>query len=155
MPSLWAHWYHHCPSHCHLSFGLLPSPPNWLPCLNACSLPGFSQNRSRNNPFKICQIRTFPGRPGVRILYLQCQGLGSIPGQGTKILQVAWCGQKTKWDNMRWNIVKSCPSFAQNSHFHSVKLQSIQWLCDLAFHSLSLISSSASCSCLPLVWQVI
>ena len=27
------------------------------------------------------------------------EGVGSIPGQGTKILQAAWCGQKIKNQN--------------------------------------------------------
>ena len=38
----------------------------------------------------------FPGGPVVRIQCFHCVGLGSIPGQGTKILQDAWRGQKKK-----------------------------------------------------------
>ena len=36
----------------------------------------------------------FPGSPVVRTLSFQCWGLGSIPGQGTKILYAAWCSKK-------------------------------------------------------------
>ena len=34
-----------------------------------------------------------PGSSEVRIQYLYCRGLGSIPGQETKILQTEWCRQ--------------------------------------------------------------
>ena len=37
--------------------------------------------------------REFPGGPLVRTQRLQFCGPGSIPGQGTKILQAAQCGQ--------------------------------------------------------------
>ena len=36
----------------------------------------------------------FPGGPVVRIQRFHCRGLGSIPGQGTKIPQAAQHGQK-------------------------------------------------------------
>ena len=36
----------------------------------------------------------FPGSPMVRAWCFHCQSLGSISGQGTKIPQGAWCGQK-------------------------------------------------------------
>ena len=40
----------------------------------------------------------FPGDPVVKILCFHCTagGVGSIPGQGTKILHAASCGQKLK-----------------------------------------------------------
>ena len=34
----------------------------------------------------------FPGEPVVSAF--STWGLGAVPGQGTKILQVTWCGQK-------------------------------------------------------------
>ena len=40
--------------------------------------------------------REFPGGPMVRTQRFHCQGPGSIPGQRTKILQVAWRGRKKK-----------------------------------------------------------
>ena len=39
-------------------------------------------------------FREFPGSPAVRSLHFTAEGLGSIPGQVTKILQVTECGQK-------------------------------------------------------------
>ena len=45
---------------------------------------------------KNTQSGEFPGGPVVRIQCFHCEGLGSIPGQGTKILQDAWRGQKKK-----------------------------------------------------------
>ena len=41
-------------------------------------------------------FREFPGSPVVRTWHFHCQGLGLIPGQGTKILQAEWHGQKKK-----------------------------------------------------------
>ena len=38
----------------------------------------------------------FPGGPVARTLYSQSKVPGSIPGQGTKIPHVMWCGQKKK-----------------------------------------------------------
>ena len=37
------------------------------------------------------QLREFPGGSVVRTPCSHCQGPGSIPGRGTKILQAAWC----------------------------------------------------------------
>ena len=37
----------------------------------------------------------FPSGPGVKTWPFHYEGPGSIPGQGTKILQVLRCGQKT------------------------------------------------------------
>ena len=34
---------------------------------------------------------------------LTAEGLGSIPGQGTKIPQVTWCGQKRKKKKFSWS----------------------------------------------------
>ena len=38
----------------------------------------------------------FPGGPVVKTLRFQCRGMGSIPGQGTKIPHSVQCSQKTK-----------------------------------------------------------
>ena len=43
---------------------------------------------------KIKKTRDFPGGPVVRTLRFHCRGSGSIPGQGTKILQAAKPKQK-------------------------------------------------------------
>ena len=40
--------------------------------------------------------REFPGGPVVRTSQSHCHGMGSSPGQGTKIPQAMWCGQKEK-----------------------------------------------------------
>ena len=45
---------------------------------------------------KVVILREFPGGPVVRIRHLHCGGLGSIPGQGTEILQAARCSQKER-----------------------------------------------------------
>ena len=41
-------------------------------------------------------MRECPVSLMVRILGFHCQGLGSVPGQGTDILQAMWNGQKKK-----------------------------------------------------------
>ena len=38
----------------------------------------------------------FPGSPVVKTPCFDCRGMGSIPGQGTKILRAARHGQKKK-----------------------------------------------------------
>ena len=38
----------------------------------------------------------FPGGPVIRTWYIHCQGLSSIPGQGTTILQAVQPSQKKK-----------------------------------------------------------
>ena len=38
----------------------------------------------------------FPGSPVVRTQHFHCRGPGSIPSQGTKILQAVQCGQRKK-----------------------------------------------------------
>ena len=43
--------------------------------------------------------RELLGGPVVRTQHFHCQGLGSIPGQGTKIPQASQCGQKKKKKN--------------------------------------------------------
>ena len=40
--------------------------------------------------------REFPGSPVVRIWCFHCCGLGSIPGQGTKISKAMQCSQRKK-----------------------------------------------------------
>ena len=44
----------------------------------------------------------FPGSPVVRTQRVHCWGPGSIPGQGTKIPQAAWHGQKKKKIHLLW-----------------------------------------------------
>ena len=44
-------------------------------------------------------FREFPGSPVVKTWHFHCQGLGLIPGQGTKILQAEWQDQKKKKRN--------------------------------------------------------
>ena len=48
---------------------------------------------------KSTQVREFPGGPVVKTQRFHCGDLGSIPGQGTKIPQVAWYGQREKVPN--------------------------------------------------------
>ena len=45
--------------------------------------------------------REFPGGPVVRTPCFHCGGVGSIPGQGTKIPQAVQCGQKTKTNKQK------------------------------------------------------
>ena len=37
-------------------------------------------------------------------LCFHCQGPGSIPGQGTKIPEALWCGQKKKKNERNWSL---------------------------------------------------
>ena len=53
-------------------------------------------------------IREFPCGPVVRTRYFHCHGLGSIPGQGTKILQAIQQGQKKKKNPSLLLIWKKC-----------------------------------------------
>ena len=39
-----------------------------------------------------CRFLDFPGSPMVRTCTSSSRGVGSIPGQGAKILHAAWCG---------------------------------------------------------------
>ena len=48
-------------------------------------------------------MKEFPGGPVVRTPHFHCRGPGSIPGQGTKILQATRHSQKTP---KRWNEKK-------------------------------------------------
>ena len=66
------------------------SKNRWL-VLERPELPNCFQARA----FTGCW-REFPGGPVVRTPRSHCRGLGSIPGQGTKIPQAAWCGQINK-----------------------------------------------------------
>ena len=54
--------------------------------------PGRTQLKSGKNN----NIREFPGGPVVRTQHFHCQGQGSIPGWGIKILQTMRHGQKNK-----------------------------------------------------------
>ena len=52
--------------------------------------------------FETIQNREFPGGQVVRTVSFHCHGPGSIPGQGTEILQAMWHGQTNKkllWKN--------------------------------------------------------
>ena len=49
---------------------------------------GIEEALDKNNEFW-----EFPGSPVVSTWYFHCCGLGSVPGQGTKISQVMQCGQ--------------------------------------------------------------
>ena len=44
-------------------------------------------------------LRELPGGLVVRIRHFHCCGPGSIPGQGTEILQATWHGQKKIVEN--------------------------------------------------------
>ena len=58
----------------------------------------------------------FPGGPVVRTWCFQLSlqwAWGSTPGQGTKILQAAWCGQKKKKKNRKKEIKQ------RGRHHHS------------------------------------
>ena len=44
------------------------------------------------------KVREFPGCAVVRALCFHYESAGSIPGQGTKILQATWCDQKNKME---------------------------------------------------------
>ena len=46
-------------------------------------------------------IGEFPGGPVVRTLSFHCHGLGSIPGQETKVLQDLQCRQKKEEEKKR------------------------------------------------------
>ena len=43
-----------------------------------------------------CHWRYFSDGPEVKTLCFHCRGVGSIPGQGTKILYATWQGKKKK-----------------------------------------------------------
>ena len=51
------------------------------------------------------QHQNFPGGPVVKTLPSNTMGVGSIPGQGTKILHVSW-PKKPKYIFKKTNIVK-------------------------------------------------
>ena len=48
-------------------------------------------------------FREFSGRPVVRTWSFHCDDLGSVPAQGTKILQAAWFSQKQNKTKMVFN----------------------------------------------------
>ena len=50
----------------------------------------------RRVKLKIINLGNFPGGPVVKTLCFQYRGLGSIPGQGTKISHAVWYSQKIK-----------------------------------------------------------
>ena len=52
--------------------------------------------------------RELPGDPVVWALCFHFQGLGSIPGQGTKIPQAVWCGQEKKKEKKRSLSATTC-----------------------------------------------
>ena len=55
-------------------------------------------------------FREFSGGPVVRTWSFHCDDLGSVPAQGTKILQAACCGQKQN-KKQKWSLTKN------ESHF--------------------------------------
>ena len=64
-----------------------------------CRVHGVAKSRTRLNNFHISLFKTlreFPGGLVVRIWHFHHRGWGSAPGQGTEILQAAWCCQKKK-----------------------------------------------------------
>ena len=50
-------------------------------------------------------FQEFPGGLGVRILSFYCHGPGSVPGQGTKILQAMQRGKTFMRILLRWPLV--------------------------------------------------
>ena len=55
------------------------------------------KNRKKNKYYlKKIGIRNFLEVKWLALRTFSAQGVGSIPGQGTKILQAVWCGQKKK-----------------------------------------------------------
>ena len=59
---------------------------------------GNGQSPTRKAQIKT-KVREFAGGLMIRILGFHCCGLGSVPGQGTEILQAPQRGQKTKTEN--------------------------------------------------------
>ena len=70
-----------------------------LPSSTACPLNTTIFCRS----WKILWSREFPGSPVVRTWSFHCQGLGSVPGQGTKILQAMWHGKNKTTTTKRYD----------------------------------------------------
>ena len=70
--------------------------------LNLSSAPGSQESLSKN------VMREFPGSPVVRTQCFHCQGPGSIPDRGTKILQAVQCGQKRKKKKKKKKVMNSC-----------------------------------------------
>ena len=68
---------------------------------------------------KTNHIRELPGGPVVRTWCFHCWGPGSIPGQGTKILQAMWHGQKKKK-----SLDAHCP---MTYHFQPCSLKTPEW----------------------------
>ena len=54
------------------------------------------KNRKKIYYFKKIGIRNFLEVKWLGLSTFTAQGVCSIPGQGTKILQAVWCGQKKK-----------------------------------------------------------
>ena len=65
-------------------------------------------------------LRELPGGPAVRTWCFHCHGPGSIPGQGTKIPEAVWYGQKKFKNQNKRNKKPLCPSHElyKNKHFH-------------------------------------
>ena len=53
------------------------------------------------------QVWDFPGSSVVKNAHFNAWGMGSIPGQGTKILQVTWHGQKEKKKKIKNQAIHS------------------------------------------------
>ena len=59
--------------------------------------------------FKIFQMEEFSGGPVVKTWAFTAVDPGAIPGQGTKIPQAVWCGQKRKKEkNNKNKIQRKC-----------------------------------------------
>ena len=98
--------------------------------------------------------REFPGGPVVRTLHFHCWGPRSIPGRGTKILQVAWCGQRNKKLKKKPLILAAsltgwlldCPNVFHPPEWSRSFLDKHQ---SRIYHGVKIIS----CVCPPLYWE--
>ena len=69
------------------------------------------KKRKNKKQKQVTVLREFPGGPVVRTWCFHCQDPGLIPGQGTKIQQASWCGEKTKQNKVTvLNHQGPCPS---------------------------------------------
>ena len=76
------------------------------------------------------QHQNFPGGPVVNTLPSNTMGVGSIPGQGTKILHVSWLKKKTQnifkkqfcktnsINTFKWFTSKKSEKKTENQHHH-------------------------------------
>ena len=84
---------------------------------------------------KKTKIRDFLGGPGVKSLLFYYRGMGSVPGQGTKIPHTLRCSQgkktqKKKWQKKKqksWSVLTNVNSFLSLSTSLQRKLLSTIW----------------------------